>query len=474
MSIQFSSVEEFLAALPDINVHDLRKIARSVGVFPKNRKRDDLIKVIVGRLKGELEEELPIRSGRPPRDVDKLSSPPLEYDLKDEDLPSSDNVDPNLPRTGILEINADGGYGFVRTHNYSSTPNRDYYVSANMISRMKVQSGDKLKVSIRQYPDRAAPTVIYIDEINDTPCNNISRTPFEALEPCFPNKRINMRTDKSDYSLRVLDLVAPIGKGQRGLIVAPPKTGKTILLKKIAMAVKANHPEVHLTVLLIDERPEEVTDFKESVDCEVVYSTFDQQPQNHCRVAELVFANAKRRVEQGQDVMILLDSITRLGRAYNQIAEQTGRTLTGGLDIAALQEPKKMFGAGRNTRNGGSLTILATALIDTGSKMDDIIYEEFKGTGNMEIQLDRRMSEKRIFPAVDLNRSGTRREELLLTQSQLEGMYLVRRMLSREDAVQATEDLLEVVMTTDTNDDTIDTLKRLVRSAEQRKAMKKS
>ena len=473
MSIKFATVEEFLAALPDINVHDLRKIARSVGLFPKSRKREELINLIVSRLKGEIDEEIPIRSGRPPRDVEKVSRPPLEVDIK-EDVPSSDNVDPSLPRTGILEVNAEGGYGFVRTHNYSGTQNKDYYVSANMISRMKVQSGDKLKVAIRQYPDRQAPTVIFIDEINDMPCNNIQRVPFEALEPCFPNKRINMRSDKSDYSLRVLDLVAPIGKGQRGLIVAPPKTGKTILLKKIAMAVKQNHPEIHLTVLLIDERPEEVTDFKESVDCEVVYSTFDQQPQNHCRVAELVFANAKRRVEQGQDVMILLDSITRLGRAYNQIAEQTGRTLTGGLDIAALQEPKKMFGAGRNTRNGGSLTILATALIDTGSKMDDIIYEEFKGTGNMEIQLDRRMSEKRIFPAVDLNRSGTRREELLLNQSQLEGMYLVRRMLSREDTVQATEELLEVVMTTENNDDTIDTLKRLVRSAEQRRAMKKS
>ena len=239
------------------------------------------------------------------------------------------------------------------------------------------------------------------------------------------------------------------------------------------MAVKKNHPEIHLTVLLIDERPEEVTDFKESVNCEVVYSTFDQQPSNHCRVAELVFANARRRVEQGQDVMILLDSITRLGRAYNQTAEQSGRTLTGGLDISALQEPKKMFGSGRNVRGGGSLTILATALIDTGSKMDDIIYEEFKGTGNMEIQLDRRMSEKRIFPAVDLNRSGTRREDLLLNQSQLEGMYLVRRMLAREDAVQATEELLEVIMTTENNDETIDTLKRLVRSAEARRAMKK-
>ena len=251
--------------------------------------------------------------------------------------------------------------------------------------------------------------------------------------------------------------------------MAPPKTGKTILLKKIATAVRKNNPEIHLTVLLIDERPEEVTDFKESVDCDVVYSTFDQPPQNHTRIAELVFANARRRVEQGQDVMILLDSITRLGRAYNQTAEQSGRTLTGGLDISALQEPKKMFGAGRNVKGGGSLTVLATALIDTGSKMDDIIYEEFKGTGNMEIQLDRKMSEMRIFPAIDLNRSSTRNEEKLFTQEQFEGAYIIRKMLSREDSARATEELLELIMATSNNAETIDMLKRLMRSSQLRR-----
>ena len=471
MAIKFKTLDELEEQMSNMTVGDLRTLAREFRIIPRNRKREELIERIKGVYTGEIEPEEPVKPGRPSKsEAGKVAQdmPEITADTAN----SADNVDPNLPRTGILEIMADG-YGFVHTNNYSHTPGRDYYVSANMITRMNLKSGDKLKVVLRQYPDKVAPMVIFVQEINDQPCNEIRRTPFDALEPCFPNERMNMKTDKSDYSLRVLDLVAPIGKGQRGLIVAPPKTGKTILLKKIAMAVKRNHPEIHLTVLLIDERPEEVTDFKESVDCEVVYSTFDQQAHNHCRVAELVFANAKRRVEQGQDVMILMDSITRLGRAYNQIAEQTGRTLTGGLDIAALQEPKKMFGAGRNVRGGGSLTILATALIDTGSKMDDIIYEEFKGTGNMEIQLDRRMSEKRIFPAVDLNRSGTRREDLLLNQSQLEGMYLVRRMLSREDAVQATEDLLEVVMTTDNNDETIDTLKRLVRSAEARRAMKK-
>ncbi len=471
MSTEYKTLEELMAALNNMTVASLREVANEFGVIPGNRKRAELIEKIVAVYTGEMSREQRKKLGRPRKGAEQLSAAEPVIEGK-EAAKSVDDVDPSLPRTGILEVLPDG-YGFVRTHNYSTSQGKDYYVTANMISRMKLVSGDKLKVTLKHFPDRQAPTAVYIEEINDQPCSEIRRTPFDSLEPCFPNERLNMRSDRTDYSLRVLDLVAPIGKGQRGLIVAPPKTGKTILLKKLAMAIHKNHPEIHLTVLLIDERPEEVTDFKESVDCEVVYSTFDQQPSNHCRVAELVFSNARRRVEQGQDVMILLDSITRLGRAYNQIAEQTGRTLTGGLDIAALQEPKKMFGAGRNVRGGGSLTILATALIDTGSRMDDIIYEEFKGTGNMEIQLDRRMSEKRIFPAVDLNRSGTRREELLLNQSQLEGMYLVRRMLSREDSVQATEELLEVVMTTENNDETIDTLKRLIRSAEARRAMKK-
>lgn len=466
MTQTYPSVEALEAELRTLTVAELREKAREFGVIPRNRKREELINLILASFKGQMPPEEPKKSGRPPkRQGTRLAQPEPEIE---NDESSYDNVDKSLPRSGILEIMPDG-YGFVRTVNYSTTPGRDYYLSANVITHMNLKAGDKLKVLLHQYPDRAAPTAIYIQEINDEPCNSIRRTPFDALEACFPKERIVLENDRKDYSLRALELVAPIGKGQRGLIVAPPKTGKTILLKKIAMAVRKNHPEIHLTVLLIDERPEEVTDFRESVDCDVAYSTFDQPPQNHCRVAELVFANARRRVEQGQDVMILLDSITRLGRAYNQTAEQSGRTLTGGLDISALQEPKKMFGAGRNVRNGGSLTILATALIDTGSKMDDIIYEEFKGTGNMEIQLDRKMSERRIFPAIDLNRSSTRREDLLLTQDQLEGTYLIRRMLSREDAMQATEELLELVMTTDNNDETVDTLKRLARSAAARR-----
>ncbi len=473
---EYPTLESLKNDIDTMTIADLRIAAREFGVVPRNHKRAELIEKIIASYTGKLDPEVPKRPGRPTKtaglqneSVEKAREAAVQNGTAPAD---NDNVDPSMPRTGILEVMAEG-YGFLRTHNYSSTPGKDYYVSSSMVSRMNLRSGDKLRVVLHQYPDRTTPTVIFIKEINDTPCTNMRRTPFDALEPCFPDERIKLESERTDYTLRALDLVAPIGKGQRGLIVAPPKTGKTMLLQKIAKAVRKNNPEIYLTVLLIDERPEEVTDFRESVDCDVVYSTFDQQPSNHTRIAEMVFANARRRVEQGQDVMILMDSITRLARAYNQTAEQSGRTLSGGLDVSAMQEPKKLFGSGRNVRGGGSLTILATALIDTGSRMDDIIYEEFKGTGNMEIQLDRRMSEKRIFPAIDLNRSSTRREELLLTQSQMEGMYLVRRILAAEDPVAATEDLLEVIMTTANNDETIETLKRLALSARTRRMMKK-
>ncbi|MBQ8433495.1 MAG: transcription termination factor Rho [Clostridia bacterium] len=465
MSQKFESLQELTAKMSKMTILELRELAREFYIIPRNLPRGELVRLITASFNGELEPEIPIKTGRPTKKT-KLAQAEIENNFGSDD--SVDNVDKNLPRTGILEVLPDG-YGFVRTENYSSHPGRDYHVSQSLITKMGLRSGDKVKVVLHQFPDRNVPTAVYVQEINDQPCNEITRVPFDSLEACFPKSRIVLEREKFDYSLRALSLVAPIGKGQRGLIVAPPKTGKTILLKKIAMAVRKNHPEIHLTVLLIDERPEEVTDFRESVDCEVAYSTFDQSPQNHVRIAELVFANARRRVEQGQDVMILLDSITRLSRAYNQTAEQSGRTLTGGLDISALQEPKRMFGLGRNTKSGGSLTVLATALIDTGSKMDDIIYEEFKGTGNMEIQLDRRMSEKRIFPAIDLNRSGTRREELLLNQNQLEGMYLTRRLLAGEDPITATENLLQIIMTTDNNDQTIETLKILVKNAQARR-----
>lgn len=460
----YSSLEQLTTAVNNMTVASLREVARDFGIVPRNRKRDELIQLILDVYKGDIKPEGPKKAGRPTKTA--LSQPTVEpYSHERTTTP------PPLEQEvyeGILEIMPDG-YGFVRTENYSTTPGKDYYVPAAMITRMFLKTGDKLGVCLRQFPDRTAPSVTYIKSINDEVCPNIHRTNFDMLEACFPNQRINIVSGRTDYSLRALDLVAPIGKGTRGLIVAPPKAGKTILLKKIAQAVTKNHPEIHLTVLLIDERPEEVTDFKDSVNCEVVYSTFDQSPQNHTRIAELVMANARRRVEQGQDVMILMDSITRLGRAYNQTIEMSGRTLTGGLDISALQEPKKMFGSGRNVRNGGSLTILATALVETGSKLDEIVFEEFKGTGNMEIRLDRRMSEKRIFPAIDLNKSGTRREDLLFTPEEMEGMMLCRRLLASDDPVQATEELLEIIMATANNKETIEVIKRLINSRRSRR-----
>lgn len=461
MHQEFESLQDLTNRMRKMTILELRELARDFYIIPRNLPRSELVRRITASYKGELEPEIPVKSGRPTKKA-KLAQ--MEKLIEDG---MADNVGDEFPHVGTLEILPDG-CGFVRTENYSSHPGKDYHVSEATISKANLRSGDKVKVVLHQFPDRAVPTVVHIKEINDQPCEEINRVPFDSLEPCFPKSRIVLESERTDYALRALSLVAPIGKGQRGLIVAPPKTGKTILLKKIAMAVRKNHPEIKLTVLLIDERPEEVTDFKESVDCDVVYSTFDQSPQSHIRLAELVFINARRRVEQGQDVMILLDSITRLSRAYNQMATSS-KTPNADLDITALQEPKRMFGLGRNTKTGGSLTVLATALVNTGSAMDDAIYEAFKDTINMEIQLDRRMSEKRIYPAIDLNRSGTRREELLLNQTQLEGMYLTRRLLAGEDSITATESLLEVIMTTDNNDQAIEALKILVKNEQARR-----
>ncbi|MCM1043699.1 MAG: transcription termination factor Rho [Corallococcus sp.] len=459
---KFEDVDKLMEAIDGMPLGALRIFAREeFEIVPGAKKRGELIEIIRGVYLGN-EPPQRKKSGRPPRSSKmEQDLPEIETDEFDEEK-QEDPIEEDV-YCGILEIMPDG-FGFLRTNNYSSSPNKDIYVPPTQIKRFNLRTGDKLKCKARLFPDRSAPSVIFIYEINDMLCANaFRRTPFESLLPCHPDKRLTLEMDKNEYALRAIDLVAPIGKGQRGLIVAPPKTGKTILLKKIAQAIRHNHPDVYLTVLLIDERPEEVTDFKQSVDCDVVYSTFDQTAQHHTQIAELVLANAKRRVELGQDVMILMDSITRLARAYNQTAELSGRTLTGGLDSTALQEPKKLFGAGRNVKNGGSLTILATALIDTGSRMDDIIYEEFKGTGNMEIHLDRRMSEKRIFPAIDLNRSSTRREELLLTTQQMEGMYLIRKSLSGNDPVAATEELLDMLTCTSSNAEFIETLRLITK-----------
>ena len=367
---------------------------------------------------------------------------------------------PNLPGvefadgSGLLEIQPDG-YGFLRAEN-CLPGNKDIYISVAQIRRFGLKEGDFVEGKTRpqREGDRYS-ALIYINRVNgESPEKVAQRKPFESLVPWYPNERLRMENAKSDdVALRMIDIVAPIGKGQRGMIVSQPKAGKTTLLKKIANAISDNNPEVKLIVLLIDERPEEVTDMKRSIRGEVIYSTFDAPPENHTRVSEMVLAYAQRMVESGKDVVILLDSITRLARAYNLTIPPTGRSLSGGLDPGALYKPKKFFGAARNIENGGSLTIIATALVETGSRMDDIIFEEFKGTGNMELHLDRKLSDRRIFPAIDLLKSGTRREELLLTPEELDGEYQVRKMLSAGGAQQSTEQLISLMEKTSSNED---------------------
>ena len=361
--------------------------------------------------------------------------------------------------SGVLEVLPENGFGFLRGENYLSTP-KDVYVSPTQIRRFNLKTGDKVS-GIARAPkeEEKFPALIYVQHVNDdTPDKAIRRKPFEYLTPIFPNERIHLTSKQQDYAMRLVDLLAPIGKGQRGLIVAPPKAGKTTLLKNIANNIEENHPEITLIVLLIDERPEEVTDLKRSIKGDVVYSTFDQVPEHHAKVAEIVLERAQRLVEQNKDVVVLLDSITRLARAYNLIVPPSGRTLSGGLDPAALHKPKKFFGAARNIENGGSLTILATALIETGSRMDDVIFEEFKGTGNMELHLDRKLQEKRIFPAIDINKSGTRKEELLQTQKELEAVWSIRKELSNVTSVDVMENLINNLMKTKNNDNFVDIL----------------
>ncbi len=353
--------------------------------------------------------------------------------------------------SGVLEILADG-YGFLRSDNYQSGEN-DVYVPQNMIRRFNLKTGDFIIGNSRmQHEGEKYQALLYVQSVNGDPVDvSIRRKAFDDLTPVYPDERLKMETGAKDYSMRFIDLVAPIGKGQRGLIVAPPKAGKTTLLKNIANSITENNPEVSLIVLLIDERPEEVTDMQRSIKGDVIFSTFDEEPQNHAKVAEIVMERAKRLVEHKKDVVILLDSITRLARAYNLVVAPSGRTLSGGLDPGALYKPKRFFGAARNVEEGGSLTILATALIETGSRMDDVIFEEFKGTGNMEVHLDRGLQEKRIFPAIDIVKSGTRREELLTDEAELDAMWRIRRALSDRPAADVAENVINWIVTTKTN-----------------------
>ena len=460
-------------------VGELRQIAKAFGIAGSDTmKKAELLAALI--VPGEKEEkpeekERPAR-GRPrkkpvgetleKKDVGEAS--PLSGEdsrEKDAEKPVEDSTpekaekrvyQPSEDRPeveGILDL-ADGGFGFLRFYNFL-TSDQDVYVSPAQIRRFNLKTGDKIKgIARRPNEGEKFGAILFIKEVNgDEPGVAMRRPDFDDLTPIFPNKRISLESGSGELSMRLIDLVAPIGKGQRGLIVAPPKAGKTVLLKKVASSIEKIYPEIELIVLLVDERPEEVTDMQRSINGEVIYSTFDELPSNHVKVAEMVLARAQRLVEHGKDVVILLDSITRLARAYNLVIPPTGRTLSGGLDPGALHKPKKFFGAARNMEEGGSITILATALIETGSRMDDVIFEEFKGTGNMELHLDRKLSEKRIFPAINLNKSGTRREDLLMNQEELEAIWYMRRALGNQGTQEVTETIIDYLAQTKSNAD---------------------
>lgn len=362
--------------------------------------------------------------------------------------------------TGVLEVLADG-FGFLRCDNYLSGSD-DIYVSPVQIRRFNLKTGDQI-FGVMRLPNEGERfgAIIYVKEVNgDTPDVAIRRKAFDSLIPIYPNERLTLEREPGNFSVRLIDLIAPIGKGQRGIIVSPPKAGKTTLLKSIANSISENYPDIKLIVLLIDERPEEVTDMKRSINGEVIFSTFDELPEHHIKVAEMTLERAMRLVEHKKDVVVLLDSLTRLARAYNLTIPPTGRTLSGGIDPGALHKPKRFFGAARNIENGGSLTILATALVETGSRMDDVIFEEFKGTGNMEIHLDRKLSEKRIFPAIDIYKSGTRKEELLLTPRQKDAVWHLRRIMSRDQNQDVAEKILSSLLKTHSNAEFINNLLR--------------
>lgn len=373
---------------------------------------------------------------------------------EESEIPGYGQLDSGMMANGILEVIPEG-FGFIRCENYMPG-NNDVYVSPAQIRRFNLRTGDIICGNIKVKTEKEKfSALLYIRTVNGMPPYEAQRRgKFENMTPVFPDSRINLETPNAPVSMRIMNLVSPIGRGQRGMIVSPPKTGKTTLLKQVAKAIHTNYSDMQMIILLIDERPEEVTDIKEYIEgnnVEVIYSTFDETPEHHKRVSEMVLERAKRLVEHKKDVVILLDSITRLARAYNLTVPPSGRTLSGGLDPAALHMPKKFFGAARNMREGGSLTVLATALVETGSKMDDVVFEEFKGTGNMELVLDRKLSEKRIFPAINIPRSGTRREELLLSKEELEGMYVMRKALGGMKSEEALEQILDMFMHTKDN-----------------------
>ncbi|MDR3263760.1 MAG: transcription termination factor Rho [Clostridiales bacterium] len=476
-------------SLLEKGIFELRFAARKVGVTsPTTQSKGELVDNILNILSGNtLPDERDKRRGRPPvpnfLERKSTTAQPAQKSDTDEGEAHTDVPYQNLPprsntlkesaplfdndlevREGILDIHPDG-YGFIRVKN-CEYDEKDAYIHAAKIKRLGLRCGDVIKGQCRMTND-GKPSMVIIISVNGLHVEELNKRPyFDDLKPIFPDEKFCLECgdSRNDFAIRSIDLIAPIGKGQRALIVSPPKAGKTTLLKKIAKGISINYPEVLLLVLLIDERPEEVTDIQRSIKGEVVYSTFDETPEHHTMAAEILLNKAKRHVELGKDVVIMMDSLTRLARAYNATIPPTGRTLSGGIDPAALQNPKKFFGAARNVEHGGSLTIIATALIDTGSRMDDVIYEEFKGTGNMEIHLDRRLSEKRIFPAIDLNKSSTRREDLLLTPQELDAVWGIRRLLSSGDTVEATEKLMTIMMKTKNNGEFVDQMNKMMQS----------
>ena len=437
---------------------DLRAIAKTRGIKgTTGLKKAELIELMLA------EDEKDKAAGKDvaPKPVLRNPGEPKE-EKQEEKFPTE--LDSGITANGILEVMPDG-FGFIRCENFLPGEN-DVYVAPSQIRRFNLKTGDIIEGNTRiKTQNEKFSALLYVKKVNGYPPEIASRRRnFEDMTPIFPNKRISLETPGASVAMRVMDLVSPVGKGQRGMIVSPPKAGKTTLLKEVAQSIKKNSPEMHLIILLIDERPEEVTDIREAIEgpnVEVIYSTFDELPDHHKRVSEMVIERAKRLVEHKKDVCILLDSITRLTRAYNLTVPPSGRTLSGGLDPAALYMPKRFFGAARNMREGGSLTILATALVDTGSKMDDVVYEEFKGTGNMEMVLDRKLSEKRIFPAIDIPKSGTRREDLLLSADELEAINIMRRALNGLKTEEAVDKILDLFAKTKDNAEFVQTVKKM-------------
>ena len=441
-------MKEKYESLPLATLKDLAKARGLKGI--STMKKAELIERM-------LEEDEKVKNNA------KETVKELSANTGDKEVHDIDKLDSGITVRGILEVMQDG-YGFIRSANYLPGDN-DVYVSPSQIRRFNLKTGDILEGNTRiKTQQEKFSALLYLSKVNNIdPMKIMHRKNFEDMTPVFPNERLSLECGKTSTAMRIMDLMSPIGKGQRGMIVSPPKAGKTTLLKQVALSVQKNNPEVHLLILLIDERPEEVTDIRESIEgenVEVIYSTFDELPEHHKRVSEMVIERAKRLVEHKKNVMILIDSITRLARAYNLTVPPSGRTLSGGLDPAALHMPKRFFGAARNMREGGSLTILATALVDTGSKMDDVVYEEFKGTGNMELVLDRKLSEKRMFPAIDILKSGTRREDLLLSKEEQEAVESMRKGLNGLRQEEAVDNILNMFSRTKNNEELIQMVKK--------------